>query len=140
MKEFFQACNTVEWRWNRKKFLLYPLGMSFLLVFPLVFFATFLSAFNKTIGGILYIFVWIAYIYCMYVSIAAYIKRFHDLWKSGWFFLFTFIPFVNLFIIIWAIFFKGTTGTNEYGADPLIDKGTPSISPLPENTLQSEEL
>lgn len=54
-----------------------------------------------------------------WISFAGYVKRFHDLDKSGWMSLLCLIPLVNLFILIWIGFFKGTTGANRFGPDPL---------------------
>ena len=47
------------------------------------------------------------------------IRRLHDLNRTGWFMLLVFIPVVNLIFAIYLLFFKGTEGYNNYGADPL---------------------
>ena len=47
------------------------------------------------------------------------IRRLHDLNRTGWFMLLVFIPIVNLLFAIYLLFFKGTEGYNNYGADPL---------------------
>jgi uncharacterized membrane protein YhaH (DUF805 family) len=49
----------------------------------------------------------------------ASVNRFHDMNLSGWFLLFEFIPFVNLWIVIWLLVWKWTKWKNEYWADPL---------------------
>ena len=75
-----------------------------------------------TPGGMSSIFlviVGLLYIVAIYVSIVTYIKRFHDLWKSGWYTLIMFIPFISILGIIWLGFFKWTAGPNQYGPDPL---------------------
>ena len=47
------------------------------------------------------------------------VKRFHDLDKSGWYYLLALIPFVGgLIIFVYCGFIKGTTGPNKYGDDP----------------------
>jgi len=58
--------------------------------------------------------------FTMYAQICLFIKRLHDLDKTGWFSLLMFIPFVNfiLFIILGCI--QGTAGGNQYGPDPLL--------------------
>lgn len=54
---------------------------------------------------------------------AVYIKRFHDLGKSGWFSLLLIVPLVNILVgIFWLGFVKGTDGPNEYGEDPVAQK------------------
>ena len=50
-------------------------------------------------------------------SIAAAVRRLHDLDKSGWFLLLAFIPLVNIWLIV-LLASEGTRGTNQYGADP----------------------
>ena len=47
------------------------------------------------------------------------IKRCHDRDRSGWFLLLSFIPFLNIWVAIELAFLKGTTGSNQYGPDPL---------------------
>lgn len=50
-------------------------------------------------------------------SIAAAVRRLHDLDKSGWFLLLVFIPLVNIWLIV-LLASEGTRGPNQYGADP----------------------
>lgn len=64
----------------------------------------------------------------LYFSFAASIKRLHDLNKSGWWSLLSLIPFVNLFLSIYLLFFKGTDGLNKYGPP------TNGIGSSPKNT------
>lgn len=49
------------------------------------------------------------------------VRRVHDLNKSGLWLLLGLIPIINFFFLIYICFFKGTTGNNDYGADPLVD-------------------
>ncbi len=55
----------------------------------------------------------------IYPSIAVSVKRFHDRGRSGWFLLVMLIPLVNIWPLIELWFLKGTTGSNQYGPDPL---------------------
>ena len=51
-------------------------------------------------------------------SLAAGVRRLHDVGKSGWFTLIIFIPLVG---VIWLLVLdctEGTDGANEYGPDP----------------------
>ena len=57
----------------------------------------------------------------MALGFALYIKRFHDMDKSGWFSLLMLIPFINLAVgLFWLGFVKGADGANSYGEDPLL--------------------
>jgi len=54
------------------------------------------------------------------ISLIVQIKRWHDLDRSGWWVLINLIPCVGF---LWSFvvlgFFKGTTGPNRFGPDPL---------------------
>ena len=53
-------------------------------------------------------------------SLAISVKRCHDRNRSGWFLLLGFIPVIGLWPLIGVWFLKGTDGSNQYGADPLL--------------------
>lgn len=55
----------------------------------------------------------------MIVSTIAYIRRLHDLDKSGRRVLLAIVPFANLYIIFICLFLRGTKGDNRFGPDPL---------------------
>jgi uncharacterized membrane protein YhaH (DUF805 family) len=54
-------------------------------------------------------------------SIAVTIRRLHDIDKSGWWILISFVPLLNLVILVFALL-RGTQGDNRYGPDPLVSK------------------
>ena len=56
---------------------------------------------------------------CLVLVIQLTIRRFHDLNRSGWFTVGVYCPIVNIFLIIYLLFFKGTAGKNRFGDDPL---------------------
>ncbi len=61
------------------------------------------------------------------VTVAGTAKRFHDRDKSGWWTLIGLIPVLGFWwILIECGFLKGTTGSNQYGSDPL--EATPSAT------------
>jgi uncharacterized membrane protein YhaH (DUF805 family) len=45
-------------------------------------------------------------------------RRLNDLDQSGWMYLITFVPFVNMALAIWMVFAPGTAGPNRFGAPP----------------------
>lgn len=47
------------------------------------------------------------------------IRRLHDLNRAGWLVLLSLLPYVNIPLAIYLLFFKGTHGVNRYGEDPL---------------------
>ena len=138
MKDFLKECASYEGRWNRKKFWLYPIGASLVVLLPLtvlfgIAIATQIISLIWAAGALL----WLGYIYIIYISICAYIKRFHDLDRSGHYTWIAFIPYIGIIAAIWGGFFKGTAGSNRFGADPL--GWTTARSPIPQ-VNNSEEL
>ena len=64
------------------------------------------------------------YIYLLFAlatiipSLAVSVRRLHDINKSGWYYLISFIPFIGaIILIIWAVK-EGDKGTNQFGPDP----------------------
>lgn len=58
----------------------------------------------------------------MYCMAVLSVKRFHDLDKSGWFYLTLWIPIVSIYFYALLVFKKGIIGNNTYGPDPLEDQ------------------
>ena len=55
----------------------------------------------------------------MPASITAAIRRMHDIGKSGWWLLISFIPLIGgLVLLYWFIFYCGQPHANQYGAVP----------------------
>ena len=46
-------------------------------------------------------------------------RRLNDLNKPGWLVLLVFVPLLNLLLLIYLVFFKGTEGSNNYGLAPV---------------------
>ena len=61
----------------------------------------------------------LAVIYLVVVEFSAAARRFHDLNKSGLWFMLLSIPIVNVFVGFYLLFKKGTEGPNRFGPDPL---------------------
>ena len=64
---------------------------------------------------------WIYVIYGIAVllpSLAVWVRRLHDIGKSGWLVLISFIPIVGaIILLVWACT-EGQMGDNRFGADP----------------------
>ena len=59
------------------------------------------------------------YVAIMVPAIMLQVRRWHDLNKTGWLVLTTFIPYVNIATGLYILFASGTMGPNQYGEDPL---------------------
>lgn len=70
--------------------------------------------------GILGVVCLLALVVVFWVGLAVAVKRWHDRNKSGWWVLIALVPVIGgLWYLIECGFLPGTTGANNYGADPL---------------------
>lgn len=51
-------------------------------------------------------------------GIAVSIRRLHDIGRSGWWFLFTLVPFIGVIVLIVFYALDSEPGPNEYGDNP----------------------
>lgn len=51
------------------------------------------------------------------VSVLFSVRRLHDMGKSGWWALLSFVPVVNFFLVLVLMLAPGTPGPNRYGPD-----------------------
>lgn len=52
-------------------------------------------------------------------SIALAFRRLHDLDKSGWWLLLSFVPVIGWLVLLYFMIKRGTVGPNSFGPDPL---------------------
>ena len=57
-------------------------------------------------------------IFITITSITVSIRRLHDIDRSGWWFLITFVPVLGTLIWLYFMFSDGTPGDNRYGPSP----------------------
>ena len=117
IKKFFWINFTFVGRINRYEFLIYG-GWVFFIILILIFgLGGFVfDSIDNEIIVLPMAALGIAFILHQY---AVYIKRLHDLNKSGWNVLWSIIPLLGyLYLAIICFFFKGTKGSNDYGSDP----------------------
>lgn len=74
---------------------------------------------GSTIGELPYgVFYFILALALWLPSLAVFVRRMHDIGKSGWWFLIGLIPLVGAIWLLVLCFTEGTNGENEYGVDP----------------------
>ena len=56
------------------------------------------------------------------ISLRLFIGRLHDLNRSAWLSVFAFIPYINIVLLGYLLFGKGTCGPNRFGAELVDDK------------------
>ena len=104
---------TADGRLNRKPYILRSLFLgviSFVVSFVIVLLAGTASA--EGVGIVLQLLFAVP-------GVMLVIRRLHDLGHSGCWCLLGLIPLVNLILGIYLLFFKGDTGPNRFGPDPL---------------------
>lgn len=111
---FSERFYNADGRLNRKPYII-----RFLILYTVAFcigVIANLTGLDVTAGvvikGILFVFVGIP-------SVMIMIRRLHDLNRTGWWWIFSVIPFINLFMLVYLLCFKGTVGPNRFGPDPL---------------------
>lgn len=65
---------------------------------------------------------WIYVLVLLLPSLAVTVRRLHDRDQSGWWAIFSFVPFLNWALLIYLAF-PGTPGPNNYGPEPREQKG-----------------
>lgn len=58
------------------------------------------------------------FIPAIWIMLANTVKRFHDMGRSGWYYLFSIIPIINIGVAIYLGFYKGEDCDNRYGPNP----------------------
>jgi uncharacterized membrane protein YhaH (DUF805 family) len=65
-------------------------------------------------GAAVYVFA----ILLVFVTTSLTIRRLHDIGRSGWLVLFTYLPGVNIVLAVYTLVKKGEPGPNRYGSAP----------------------
>jgi uncharacterized membrane protein YhaH (DUF805 family) len=74
-------------------------------------------ALGDSIGGMLGV---VAQLAILYPAVCLSIKRWHDRNKSGWWVLIGLVPIIGgLWTLVECGFLEGTSGSNDFGPDPL---------------------
>ena len=108
---YAQTLNTIftmKGRLNRWRYVTKSLK-----IMAMMFVAGIVSAIASPVGGIMFLALFFG-------GLAISVRRLHDLNKSGWWMLISFIPYVDVIFALYLLFAKGTDGPNQYGDDPLL--------------------
>lgn len=110
-------------RIGRKQFWLTSL---FMLVINIVAFIPVVATFDEvtqTPGIIGLIILLAVLVFNTWVSLALYVKRFHDRDKSGWWVLISIVPIIGpIWLLVECGFLRGSIGVNQFGSDPVLNK------------------
>jgi uncharacterized membrane protein YhaH (DUF805 family) len=92
------------------------------LFFVTAFLATGIITINKNIITAVNVLLIFLYVLLTCSSVMLMMRRLHDLNRPGWFCIGMLLPVINIVLLIYLVFFKGTKGPNQYGPDPLASK------------------
>jgi uncharacterized membrane protein YhaH (DUF805 family) len=81
---------------------------------------SFLSSFVKV--TVLKIIFGLFFLFLMIPWLAIFIRRLHDIGKSGWYYFISWIPLVGPIIMLIWMCKKGEKGINRYGPNPLTEE------------------
>lgn len=82
-----------------------------------------MSVFDDSMISVIFACLLIVYILGTFLpSLGITVRRLHDTGKSGWYYLFSFIPYIGGLILLVFMVIDGDKGPNKYGADPKAPK------------------
>lgn len=103
-------------RSRRKEFWMFALGVLLAIIVAAILDG--ILGMSGMVGGVYGPLMTIVLLASLIPSLACQVRRFHDQDKSGWFVLLGLIPFVGGLIVLVFMCLEGTSGSNQYGADP----------------------
>lgn len=98
-------------RARRKEFWLY------MLVFYIIFFALYIPVLSDPTSPMVFALGAFA-LALLLPTLGVFVRRLHDVNKSGWWYLISFVPGVGGIILLVICIPEGTQGENQYGPDP----------------------
>jgi len=109
-------------RATRKEYWMFQLlGSIFFIVFlfVMIFIAGFIFQVSDKVGVNVFIFnALLSFLLFGLPNITLTIRRFHDLNKSGWWFLWMLLPYIGIFIVWFFMLQRGDINDNQYGESP----------------------
>lgn len=109
-------------RASRREYWMFYLWYIIILSFLSMIFSSVLSSVAEEqkpmMATIIFIIMMIFFIGTFLPNLGVSIRRLHDISKSGWWILISFIPFIGGIWFLILLMLKGDTGLNKYGPDP----------------------
>lgn len=102
----------ISGRLGRMRFVTYGLISAILIMMVGGIAAAVLIPLNPVFSAAIYMAILLA---SMIYGISLYVRRLHDLGRSGWWSLLMMTPLLNLVLLIYVLFFPGTKGINQHG-------------------------
>ena len=105
-----------EGRARRKEFWMFQLFV-YVAIIALCIVGSIFSAISNTLGMLVFAIIGLAGLGIILPGITLNIRRLHDIGKSGWWLLLSFIPFGGIVLLVFACL-DSQPGENQYGPNP----------------------
>lgn len=102
-------------RARRKEYWMFTL---FNFIFTIIFALLDILIFTVSDGNLLGIFTGAYSLGILIPTMAVTVRRFHDIGKSGWWWLINFVPFIGTLIYLFFLISNSQPGENQYGPYP----------------------
>jgi len=100
------------------------LVVAVMLLITLALMSSFISSYVPKIALVIYVLLILTH---QFYGVSLYVRRLHDLNKSGWYALWFLVPLVNIYWALVLLFRKGEEGENKYG---ILDKDAKLIKTI----------
>ncbi|WKL46565.1 DUF805 domain-containing protein [Flavobacterium pectinovorum] len=119
-KVVFENYANFKGRARRSEYWYFALANGIISILLIVLGAILGGIFGDAItGGIIgYAFFGLYTLATIIPTLAAVVRRLHDVGKSGWFYFICLVPLVGSIWLLILLFTEGEQGTNQYGTDP----------------------
>lgn len=111
--------NLFKGRISRKHFL-YGIASMILLLFVTIAILASISSSNDS-QNIFWVFYLVVFVFVIVVNLSLFVRRWHDLGKSGYMVLLNFVPAINIVAVLYVLFTGGEPTENQYGKPPSND-------------------
>lgn len=119
-KVVFENYANFKGRARRSEYWYFALANGLISILLIVIGAIIGAIFGDAVtGGIIgYAFFGLYTLATIIPTLAAVVRRLHDVGKSGWFYFICLVPLVGSIWLLILLFTEGEQGTNQYGTDP----------------------
>lgn len=106
-------------RTNRATFFIGSIFFGLVIsAFPLLLDLSKTTTKDSLYGLLLILVIFVLELYFVYLGLALWIRRLHDINRSGWWLLIAFLPIMNLIFLAYLIYKPSDKGKNKYGDKP----------------------
>ena len=119
-KVVFENYANFKGRARRSEYWYFALANGLISILLIVIGAIIGAIFGDAVtGGIIgYAFFGLYTLATIIPTLAAVVRRLHDVGKSGWFYFISLVPLVGSIWLLVLLFTEGDSGPNDYGQDP----------------------